>query len=58
MAEVTRLDFASAGTLLNILAPHRQRSIAITLRYPNHLVAELLGLMGVDDTATIVYSKR
>lgn len=58
LAGVTRMDFTSAGTLLNIISPHWQRGISITLRHPNRLVAELLGKVGGSDMATIVFAKR
>ncbi|HEY5763741.1 MAG TPA: STAS domain-containing protein, partial [Rhodocyclaceae bacterium] len=58
MAAVTRMDFASAGTLLNLVAPHKQRGVDLTLRHPNRLVAELLGLMGIGGVATLVFAKR
>jgi anti-anti-sigma regulatory factor len=58
MADVSRMDFASAGTLLNLVTPHKQRGVDLVLRHPNHLVAELLGLMGIGGFATIVFAKR
>ena len=58
MAAVTRMDFASAGTLLNLVSPHKQRGVDLTLRHPNRLVAELLGLMGIGGFATLVFAKR
>lgn len=58
MAAVTRMDFASAGTLLNIVSPHKQRGVDVTLRHPNRLVAELLSLMGIGGVATVVFAKR
>lgn len=57
-SEVTRMDFPSAGTLLNLLAPHRQRGVEVILRHPNRLVAELMNLMGIAELARIVFAKR
>jgi anti-anti-sigma regulatory factor len=57
MAGVTRMDFTSAGGMLNILTPHWQRGLSITLRHPNRLVAELLHVVGVSAMVTIVYAK-
>lgn len=58
LADVPRMDFASAGTLLNLVTPHKQRGVDLILRHPNHLVAELLGLMGIGAFATVVFAKR
>lgn len=58
LGEVTRMDFSSAGTLLNIVTPHHQRGAKITLRHPNRLVAELLGLMGIAACTTVVLARR
>lgn len=57
MAAVERMDFTSAGTLLNILTSHWQRGVAITLRHPNRLVGELLNVVGVGAMVSVVYAK-
>ena len=58
MAAVTRMDFSSAGTLLNLVMPHWQRGVSVVLRHPNHMVAELLNVVGVGAMATIVFARQ
>lgn len=58
MSGVLRIDFVSAGALLNIISPHWQRGMSMTLRHPNRLVAELLGVVGMGQMATIVFAKK
>ena len=56
-AELTRMDFISAGALLNALVTIRSSGKQIVFRNPNHLVAELFGVVGLKAVATIVFSK-
>jgi len=57
MAAVQRMDFTTAGAMLNVLTPHWQRGVSVTLRHPNRLVAELLHVVGVGALVTTVYAK-
>lgn len=54
---VTRIDFVSAGTLVNMLTPAKRAGKRVIVRHPNHLVAELLGVVGLKGVAEIVYAK-
>lgn len=54
---VTRVDFISAGALLNVLSTVRRSGKQIVFRYPNHLVAELFGVVGLRSVAEIVFAK-
>lgn len=58
MAGVIRIDFTSAGALLNILTPHWQRGLSVVLRHPNRLISELLVVVGVGEMATISLAKK
>lgn len=55
-SKVTRLDFASAGALVNLLSSAGAKSVVIY--HPNRLVAELMRVMGVDQLAKIEISKH
>lgn len=57
LAEVTRIDFVSAGTLVNLLTPAKRAGKRVVIRHPNHLVAELLGVVGLRAVAEIAYAK-
>jgi anti-anti-sigma regulatory factor len=57
-ATVTRVDFISAGALLNVLSTVRRTGKQIVFRHPNHLVAELLGVVGLKAVAEIVFAKH
>jgi anti-anti-sigma regulatory factor len=54
---VTRVDFISAGALLNVLNTVRRSGKQIVFRHPNHLVAELFGVVGLRAVAEIVFAK-
>jgi anti-anti-sigma regulatory factor len=54
---VRRLDFFSAGQLVNRLAPYKSAGREIVIRSPNHLVAELMAVVGVNKQARIVVPK-
>lgn len=52
-----RMDFISAGALLNVLTTVRRTGKQIVFHHPNHLVAELFGVVGLNAVATIVFAK-
>lgn len=58
MAAVNRMDFTSAGVLLNLVMPHWQRGVSVVLRHPNHMVAELLNVVGVGAMSKIVFARQ
>lgn len=55
---VTRMDFVSAGALLNVLTPVRRGGKEIIFRHPSHLVAELFGVIGLKAVSSIVFAKH
>ena len=54
---VRRMDFASAGQLVNILAPFKAGGKDVIVRSPNHLVAELMAVVGLNKVARIIVPK-
>ena len=54
---LTRIDFISAGALLNVLTAIRRTGKQIVFQHPNHLVAELFGIVGLKAVATIIPAK-
>jgi len=54
---VRRLDFVSAGQLVNRLAPYKAAGRDIVIRSPNHLVAELMAVVGLNKQARILVPK-
>jgi anti-anti-sigma regulatory factor len=54
---VRRLDFVSAGQLVNRLAPYKAAGREIVIRCPNHLVAELMAVVGLNKQARILVPK-
>src|SRR5574343_235643 len=54
---VRRLDFVSAGQLVNRLAPFKAAGREIIIRSPNHLVAELMAVVGLNKMARIIVPK-
>lgn len=54
---LTRIDFISAGALLNVLTTIRRTGKQIVFQHPNHLVAELFGIVGLKAVATIIPAK-
>lgn len=54
---VTRVDFFSAGQLVNRLAPLAAQGRQITILHPNRLVCGLLQIVGLDQYARIVTAK-
>lgn len=57
-AALRRIDFVSAGTLFNLLSSIRRTGKPIIFRHPNHLVAELFGVVGLTAVATVVFAKH
>lgn len=57
-AAVTRIDFVSAGLLLNVLTTVRRSGKQIVFRHPNQLVAELFGVVGLKAVAEIIPAKH
>lgn len=55
---LVRMDFISAGALLNVLSTIRQKGKQIVFRHPNHLVAELFGVVGLRAVAAIIFAKH
>ncbi|MDE2440768.1 MAG: anti-sigma factor antagonist [Betaproteobacteria bacterium] len=56
-SRVTRLDFISAGQLVNRLSPIRAAGREVVIRSPNHLVAELMAVVGLNKQARIIVPK-
>ncbi|MDR0578596.1 MAG: STAS domain-containing protein [Candidatus Accumulibacter sp.] len=56
-ARLTRIDFVSAGALLNALTVARSAGKQIVFRHPNHLVAELFRVVGLTAVASFVFAK-
>jgi ABC-type transporter Mla MlaB component len=55
-SRVVRLDFASAGALLNVIKTSGCGQVIIY--HPNRLVAELMRVIGIDQAARIELSKH
>jgi anti-anti-sigma regulatory factor len=54
---VRRMDFFSAGQLVNRLAPYKRAGRDIVIRSPNSLVAELMAIVGLNKQARIIIPK-
>ena len=54
---VRRMDFFSAGQLVNRLVPYKAAGREIVIRSPNHLVAELMAVVGLNKQARIIVPK-
>ena len=54
---VRRMDFFSAGQLANRLSPYKAAGREIVIRSPNHLVAELMAVVGLNKQARIIVPK-
>ena len=54
---LSRIDFVSAGALLNVLSSAKRARKHIVFRHTNHLVAELFGVVGLKALADIVPAK-
>ena len=57
-AKLTRIDFISAGALLNALTIVRGTGKQIVFRHPNCLVAELFRVVGLTAVASVVFAKH
>ena len=57
-AQLKRIDFISAGALLNVLTTIRRSGKQIVFRHPHHLVAELFAIVGLNAVATFVAEKH
>ena len=56
-SDVRRMDFFSAGQLVNCLAPLHAAGREIVIRGPNHLIAELMAVVGLNKLARIIVPK-
>lgn len=54
---VRRMDFFSAGQLVNRIAPFKAKGKDVVIRSPNHLIAELMAVVGLNKQARIVVPK-
>jgi len=54
---VRRMDFSSAGQLVNRIAPYKAKGREIVIRSPNHLIAELMAVVGLNKQARIIVPK-
>ncbi|PKO85364.1 MAG: hypothetical protein CVU18_20550 [Betaproteobacteria bacterium HGW-Betaproteobacteria-12] len=54
---VRRMDFFSAGQLVNRIAPYKAQGREVVIRSPNHLVAELMAVVGLNKQARIIIPK-
>ena len=55
---LVRMDFISAGALLNVLGNVRRLGKQAVFRHPNRLVGELFGVVGLNAVATIIFPKH
>ncbi|MDR0441651.1 MAG: STAS domain-containing protein [Candidatus Accumulibacter sp.] len=55
-AKLTRMDFVSAGALLNALTSVCGSGKQIIFRHPNHMVAELFRVVGLTGVAKVVFA--
>jgi len=56
-SDLVRMDFISAGALLNVLTSVRRSGKPIIFHHPNFLVAELFGIVGLNAVANIIFAK-
>lgn len=57
-AAVTRMDFLSAGALLNVLTVVKRTGRQVVFRHPNYLLAELFRVVGLKNVAEIVLPRN
>jgi anti-anti-sigma regulatory factor len=57
MSRARRVDFVSAGVLLNALSQLRQAGTTIQIRGTNEMIAALFEVMGVSKVATVIRRK-
>lgn len=55
---LNRMDFVSAGALLNVLTPIRRTGKHVVFRHANHLVGELFTVIGLSSVATLIFAKH
>ena len=55
---VVRIDFVSAGALVNMLTPCKSAGKAVIIRNTNRLVFELLAVVGVNAVARIEPARK
>jgi len=54
MSQVRRVDFVSAGLMLNVLSKLRQAGMTIQIRGANALIGALFRVMRIDGVARII----
>ncbi|MDR2837154.1 MAG: hypothetical protein LBV49_01070 [Azonexus sp.] len=54
---VQRMDFFSAGQLVNRIAPYKAEGREILVRSPNRLIAELMAVVGLNKQARVIVPK-
>ena len=57
-ARLSRMDFISAGALLNALTVIRRSGKPIVFHHPHRLVAELFVVVGLSTVASFVFAKH
>jgi ABC-type transporter Mla MlaB component len=57
LAKVRRVDFVSAGMMLNVLTKLSHAGVSIRIQNANELVAALFAVMGIEKVATVVRRK-
>ena len=55
---VTRMDFLSAGALLNLLTTVKRQGRQVIFRHPNYLLAELFRVVGLKAVAEVVLARN
>ncbi len=55
---VTRMDFLSAGALLNLLTTVKRQGRQIIFRHPHYLLAELFRVVGLQAVAEVVLARN
>jgi anti-anti-sigma regulatory factor len=57
-AKLARIDFVSAGALLNALTSVRASGKEIVFRHPHRMVAELFRVVGLTGVASVVFARH
>jgi anti-anti-sigma regulatory factor len=55
---VTRMDFLSAGALLNLLTTVKRQGRQVIFRHPNYLLAELFRVVGLKAVAEVILARN
>lgn len=55
MSGVTRVDFVTAGLMLNVLSKMHQAGTVIQIRGANELILALFRIMGIDQVAKVIH---